>query len=95
MFKKEGLAFSVGLGKVGYIGSGTGFVDVGVSKSSFFIVQGLHGVGEERAEVRPDVLVNRLLVPSVNLQGGLWEKLHVVLASQNCRVYIEGKPGIT
>ena len=51
VFKKEGLAFGVGLGKVGYIGAGTGVVDAGVSKSTFLIVQGLHGVGEEGAEV--------------------------------------------
>ena len=88
MFKKKGLAFSVGLGKVGYIGFGTGGVDAGVSKSSFLVVQGLHGVDEERAEVRPGVLANRLFLPSVNLQGELWEQLHAVNASQNCRVHI-------
>ena len=37
VFKKEGLAFGVGLGKVGYIGSGTGVVDAGVSKSSLLV----------------------------------------------------------
>ena len=68
-FKKEGLAFCEGLGKVVYTGSRTGVVDAGVSKSSFLVVQGLYGVGEERAEVRPGVLANRLHVLSVNLQG--------------------------
>ena len=81
VFKKEGLAFGVCLGKVGYIASGTGGVDAGVSKRSFLVVQDLHGVGEERAEVRPCVLANRLLVPSENLEGELWEQLHVVNAS--------------
>ena len=96
VYKKEGLAFGVGLGKVGYIESGTEGMDANVSKSSFLIVQGLHGVGEERAEVRPGVLANRLLVSSVNLQEGeLWEQLHVVNASQNCHVHVQGKPGIT
>ena len=58
MFKKEGLAFGVGLGKVDYIESGTGGVDADVRKSSFLVVQGLHGVGEKRAEVRPCVCKN-------------------------------------
>ena len=70
------------------------YVDDGVSKSSFLVVQGLHGVSEERAEVRPGVLTDRLLL-SANLQGELWDQLHVVNASQNCRVHVEGKPGIT
>ena len=81
VFKKGGLAFGVGLGKVGYIGSRTGIVDAGVSKSSFLVVQGLHGVGEERAKVRPGVLAVRLCIPSATLQGELWEQLHVVNAS--------------
>ena len=90
-----GFGFSMGLGKVGYISSRTGVVDADVSRSSFLVVQGLHGVGEECAEVRPGVLANMLLVPNANLQGELWEQLHVVNASQNCRVHIEGKLGIT
>ena len=94
VFKTEGLAFSVGLGKIGYIGSGTRIVDAGVSKSSFLAVQDLHGIGEKRAEVRPGVLTNGLFIPSANLQGKLWEQLHEVIASQNCRVHVEGKPGI-
>ena len=36
--KKEGLAFGLGVGKIGYIGSRTGVVDAGMSKSSFLIV---------------------------------------------------------
>ena len=51
VFEQEGLAFCVGVGKIGYIGSRTGIVDAGVSKSSFLVVQGLHGVGEERTKV--------------------------------------------
>ena len=94
VFKEEGLAFGVGLGKVGYIDSRTGVVNAGVSKSSFLVVKGLHGVNEERAEVRPGVLANRLLVPTANLEGGLWEQLRVVNASQNLCVHIEGKLGI-
>ena len=54
-------------------------------------MQGLHSIGDERAEVRPGVLTVGLLVPSANLQGELWEQLHVVNASQNCGVHIEGK----
>ena len=61
VFKEKGLAFCVGLGKVGYISSRTGVVDADVSKCSLFIVQGLHSVGKERAEVRPGVLDGRLL----------------------------------
>ena len=38
MFKKEGLALGVGVGKIGYISSRTGIVDAGMSKSSFLIV---------------------------------------------------------
>ena len=83
VFEQEGLAVSVGVGKIGYIGSRTGIVDAGVSKCGFLIVQGLHGVGEERAEVRPGVLVVRLCIPSVNLQGELGEQLHVVNTFQN------------
>ena len=94
VFKKEGLAFSMDLGKVGYIGSRAGVVDAGVSKSSFHVVQGLHSVGEERAEVRPGVLAVRRFVPSANLQGELWEQLYVVNASQNRRVHIESKLAI-
>ena len=51
----------------------------GVSKSSFLIVQGLHGVGEERAEVRPGVLTNRLLVPGANLQGELYHIISLTI----------------
>ena len=58
-------------------------------------MQGLHGVGEERAEVWPGVLVARHDIPSVNLQGELGEQLHVVNAFQNCRLHIEGVLGIT
>ena len=94
VFKKEALAFGVGLDKVGYIGSETGVVNAGVSKSGFLVVQGLHGVGEECAEVRPGVLANMLLVPNANLQGELWEQLHVVNASQKYRVHVEGEPSI-
>ena len=71
------------MGKIRYIGSRTGIVDAGVSKCSFLIVQGLYGVCEERAEVGPGVLANGLCIPSANLQGELWEKLHVANAFQN------------
>lgn len=94
MFKKEGLAFGGGQGKVGYISSRTGVVDADVSRSSFLVVQGLHSIGEEHAEVRPGVLAVRPFVPSVNLQGELWEQLHVVNAREDRRVHIEGKLGI-
>ena len=69
MFEQEGLAVGVGMGvgKIGYIGYQTGVVDAGVSKCSFLVVQGLHGVGEERAEGRTGVLVIRLFIPSANL----------------------------
>ena len=65
-----------------------------MSESSFLVEQGLHSVGEESAEVRPGVPAVRLLVLSANLQGGLWEQLHVGNTSQNCRVHTEGKLGI-
>ena len=94
VFKEEGLAFSVGLGKVGYISSRTRVVDAGVSKCRYLVVQGLHSVGEERAELRPGVLNGRLFVPSANLQGELWEQLHMVNTSENCHVHVEGKLGI-
>ena len=94
MFKEEVLAFRVGLGKAGYISSRTKVVDAGVSKCSLFIVQGLHSVGKERAKVWPGVFDGRLFVPRVNLQGELWEQLHVVNAGENCRVHVEGKLGI-
>ena len=51
VFKEEGLAFCVGLGKVGYISSRTRAVDAGASKCSFLVLQELHSVDEERAEV--------------------------------------------
>ena len=95
MFKKEGLAVGVCVGKIGYIGSRTEIVSAGVSKYSFLVMQGLHGVGEEHAEVRPGVLVARHCILSANLQGELGEQLHVVNAIQNCRVHIEGKLGST
>ena len=79
---------------IGYIGSRTGIMDASVSKSSFLIVQGLHGAGEECAEVGPGVLSNGLRVSSANLQGELWEQLHVVNTFQNCCVNVEDKPGI-
>ena len=94
MFKKEGLAFSVGLGKVGDISFRTGVVNAGMSKCIFLVVQGLHGVDEESAEVRQGVLAVRLFVPNANLQGELREQLHVVKASENRRVHIIGKLGI-
>ena len=95
VFEQEGLTAGVGVGKIGYIGFRTGIVDAGMSKCSFLVVQGLHGVGGEYAEVRPGVLVVRLCIPSANLQGELGEQLHVVNAFQNCRVHIESKLGIT
>ena len=93
--EQESLAVDVGVGKIGYIGSRTEIVDASVSKCSFLVVQGLHGVGEERAEVRPGVLVVRFCIPSASLQGELGGQLYVVNAFQNCRVHIEGKLGIT
>ena len=82
VFKKEGLAVGVdvGVSKIGYIGSRTGIVDAGVSKCTFLVVQGLHGIGEKRAKVRPGVLSVRLCIPSTNLQGELGEQLHVMNA---------------
>ena len=50
---------------------------------------------EECAEVWSGVFNGRLFVPSANLQGELWEQLHVVNASENRGVHVEGKPGIT
>ena len=67
VFKKEDLAVSVGMCMVRYIGARTGIVDAVLSKCSFLVVQGLHGVGEERAEVGPGVLTNGICVPSANL----------------------------
>ena len=49
VLKQEYLAISVGVGKIGHIGSGTGMVDTGVGKCCFLIVKGLHSVGKERA----------------------------------------------
>ena len=95
MFKKEGLTVGVGVGKIGYISSRTWIVDADVSKGSFLVVQSLHGISEERAEVRPGVLGVRLCIQSANLQGELGEQLCVMNAFQNCRVHIEGKLGIT
>ena len=94
VFKKEGLAVSMGVGKISYISSRTGIVDADVSKCSFLVVQGLHSVGEVGAVVRPGVLAVRLCIPSGSLQGELWEQLHVVNTFQNFRVHIEGKLGI-
>ena len=37
------------------------------------------------------MLNGRLFVPSANLQGELWEQLHVVNAGENRRVHVEGK----
>ena len=64
VIKKEGLAVGVGVGKIGDICSRTGIVDAGVNKCLFLVVQGLHGVDEQCTEVGPDVLTNRLPVPS-------------------------------
>ena len=78
--KKESLAFSVGLRKAGNISSRTSVVDTGMSESCFFIVQGLHGLSEEGTKVGPGVFFFRFGVPSADLQGGLWEKLHMLNA---------------
>ena len=95
VFKEEGLAFCVGLGKASYISSKTRVVDAGVGKGGVFIVQGLHSVGEESAEVWPGVFNGRLFIPSANLQGELWKQLHVVnVASENRQVHVKGKLGI-
>ena len=80
MVEQEGLAVGVGVDKIGFIGSRTGIVDAGVSKCSFLVVQDLHDVSEDRAEVRPGVLVVRLCIPSANLQSELREQLYVVNA---------------
>ena len=80
--------------KVGYSSSRTGVVDAGVSKCSLFVVQGLHGVGEECAEVGPGVLDFRHCIPSADLQGELGEQLYVVDAFQNSLVHVEGILGI-
>ena len=92
---QECLAVGVGVDKIGHIESGDGIVDAGVSKCCLLVVKGLHGVGKERAEVRPGALVARHCVPSANLQGELGEQLHVVNAFQDCRVHVEGMLGIT
>ena len=41
--------------KVGYISSCIGVVDAGVGKGSLFVVEGLHSISEECAEVGPGV----------------------------------------
>ena len=91
VLKKEGLAFSLRLGKVGHISSRTRVANAGVGKCSFLVVQGLHSVSKEVAKVRPGVLNCRLFVPSANLQCELWEQLHMVNASENRCVHVEGK----
>ena len=67
VLKEGGLAFSVGLGKVGHISSRTRVVDAGVGKHSFLVVQGLHSIGKEGAKDGPGVLNCRLFVPSTDL----------------------------
>ena len=79
VLKQECLAAGVGVGKIGHISSRTGMVDTGVSKCCFLVVQGLHSVGKERAEVRPGVLVARHCIPSVDLQGELGEHIEGIL----------------
>ena len=64
-----------------------------MSKSCFFVVQGLHSLREEGAKAGPGVFGFRFGIPSVNLQGELREKLHVVNTGENRRVHIEGKFG--
>ena len=51
VLKQECLIIAVVMGKVGHSSSCTGVVDAGISKCCFFIVKGLHGAGEECAEV--------------------------------------------
>ena len=80
--------------KVGHSSSRPGVVDVGVSKCSLFLVQGLHGVSEECAEVGPGVLFFGHCIPSVDLQGELGEQLRVVNTFQNSRVHVAGILGI-
>ena len=94
VLKQECLIIAVGMGKAGHSSSCTGVVDAGMSKCCFFVVKGMHGVGEECTEVGPGVLDFRHCIPSANLQGELGEQLHVVDAFQNSRVHVESILGI-
>ena len=66
VLKEECLMIAVGMGKIGH-SSCTGVVDASVGEGSFFIVEGLHSVGEKGGEVGPGVLFFGHCIPSADL----------------------------
>ena len=62
-----------------------------MSKSCFFIVQGLHGLSEEVTEDGLRVFTFRFGIPSVDLESELQKEFHVMHTCQGRRVYVECK----